>query len=52
LRQLLIYPEILATFRERDIYQGGVFGDGEGGEWGDEEKRKEMLKYKREKMLL
>jgi hypothetical protein len=39
LRQLLIYPEILATFRKRDIYQGGVFGDGEGGGSGDEEEK-------------
>ena len=37
---------------ERDNHQGGVIGDGEGGGSGDEEKRKEMLKYKREKMLL
>ena len=37
---------------ERDNHQGGVIGDGKGGGSGDEEKRKEMLKYKREKMLL
>jgi hypothetical protein len=28
------------TLEERDLHQGGVLGDGEGGGSGDEEKRK------------
>jgi hypothetical protein len=40
LRPLRIYPELLATFRERDIHQGGVIGDGEGSGQGDEEEKK------------
>ena len=40
MRQLLICPEILATFRERDIDQRGVFGVGEGGRPGDEKEEK------------
>jgi len=44
--------KVKVACEERDNHQGGVIGDGKGGGSGDEEKRKEMLKYKREKMLL
>ena len=40
MRPLLIYPELSATFRERDIHSGGVIRDGEGSGQGDEEGKK------------
>jgi hypothetical protein len=41
LRPLLIYPEILATLREKDIDPRRAFGDDEGDRTRNEEKRKE-----------